>query len=151
MTIIIWDNGQDYEEHEIDFIDLGAVPEAMAVELLSLFDRGGRILGYTEAIRWVNQEHTWPSGGSCRSVAEHLEGEWIGEWTDIPDTFSAEAIVFLLDQVYPEREGEHCFATESRERLQRRQKAIADGDCPRCCGVGVWSDRECYSCGGDGR
>lgn len=51
--IIIWDNGCDYEDHDVNFIDAGDLEHSEAEAILRLTERYGRILGDTPSIRWV--------------------------------------------------------------------------------------------------
>ena len=50
--ILIWDNGEAYSNHDIDFLELGDVPLEHAVELLRMRDDGGYVLATAERLEW---------------------------------------------------------------------------------------------------
>lgn len=50
--ILIWDNGEDYSNHSIHFVEIGEVDVDHAAKLLAMHDSEGRVVATTEKLEW---------------------------------------------------------------------------------------------------
>lgn len=56
MRILIWDNGEEYADHDIEFVEVEANLDREHVHDLMKASVGGFPIGYVELIEWLNDE-----------------------------------------------------------------------------------------------
>lgn len=69
--ILIFDNGYDYSDHELCFVDIGCVPVDEAVALCKLRYKRGHLAGTAEHIEWRSGDATTDLVDfTCSSIIE---------------------------------------------------------------------------------
>lgn len=64
--IIVWDNGQEAEDHDIDFIEVGDLPPAVVLEVLGMHEPHGWEIG-----RVPTEKFVWSKDRQACALDEH--------------------------------------------------------------------------------
>jgi hypothetical protein len=75
--IIIWDNGRDYSDHGLYFLEIDDLPEEQVTEALRTVHEEGEIIGTAKRISWRDKHAT------CRLPAFLTPGIFFDAWHDL--------------------------------------------------------------------
>lgn len=121
MMILIWSNGDEREEAEVCFFEIGGHPEAAAVAALRLVDPDGEVLGTTENI-------TWAHGGATELFVTYIARESAFCGPDFKARMSAvgtptlNVIAARLQESKRPRDDEDVFAREIIDEARWRNR-----------------------------